>query len=228
MTGADLFAGLAIELGTRVAPGSSRSVAWRALAEAARLARWQGLQIVLAVDGFDGLTTASDRMDLERLDELDPDPSSRLTVLRLGRPEPLDSSGWDRPTTAQDWSLTVRLQPLTPFGDGRLSGRQARSGGPSRADVHPSSDHSTACPFRRASPEGSTALPASPCWHRRFEGSKWSRLMSSRKQPASARRSRRRSRKTDRRTSRGLQGLVGSAVSLGSFPFLISNLRFLI
>jgi type II secretory pathway predicted ATPase ExeA len=88
-------------------------VAWRALVEAARLARWQGFQVVLAVDGFEGLVTDSDRMDLERLDELDPDPAARLTVLRLGRPEAIDASNWDRPAPANDWSLSVRLEPLT-------------------------------------------------------------------------------------------------------------------
>jgi type II secretory pathway predicted ATPase ExeA len=111
--GTDLFARLAVELGMRVAPGSSRAVAWRALAEAARLARWQGLQVVLAIDGIDGLATASDRMDLQRLDEIDPDPSTRLTVLRLGRPERIDSNQWDQSEFANDWSLTVRLDPLT-------------------------------------------------------------------------------------------------------------------
>jgi type II secretory pathway predicted ATPase ExeA len=111
--GTDLFARLAVELGMRVTPGSTRAVAWRALAEAARLARWQGLQVVLAIDGIDGLATASDRMDLERLDELDPDPSTRLTVLRLGRPDGPVLSEWDQTGIANDWSLTVRLNPLT-------------------------------------------------------------------------------------------------------------------
>jgi MSHA biogenesis protein MshM len=111
--GADLFARLAVELGTRVAPGSSRAVAWRSLTEAARLCRWQGLQVVLVVDGSERLATASDRMDLERLDELDPDPSTRLTVLRLGRPDHAGPSDWERPSSANDWSLAVRLEALT-------------------------------------------------------------------------------------------------------------------
>jgi type II secretory pathway predicted ATPase ExeA len=102
--GADLFGRLAVELGARGAPSDSRAVAWRALAEAARLCRWQGLHLLLVVDDCQGLTTSSDLMDLQRLDELDPDPSTRLTVLRLSRPSELADS---------DWSLSVRLDPLT-------------------------------------------------------------------------------------------------------------------
>ncbi len=111
--GTDLYARLAIALGARLPLGGSRSVAWRALVEAARLCRWQGLQVVLVIDDCQRLISAADRMDLDRLDELDPDPSARLTVLRIGRPiEPVDLDT-DRAHPTQDWSLAVRLDPLT-------------------------------------------------------------------------------------------------------------------
>ena len=53
--GASLFVGLAEGLGLRVAAGLGRSSSWRALCDAARLCRAQGLQVVLAVDGSQSL-----------------------------------------------------------------------------------------------------------------------------------------------------------------------------
>jgi type II secretory pathway predicted ATPase ExeA len=111
--GADLFARLAVGLGGRVETMGSRASAWRGLSEAARLCRWQGLHVVLVIDDCQGLVEPTDRMDLERIEELDPDPSTRLTVLRVGRPPDLDHSNWDRPAIPGDWSLSVRLEPLT-------------------------------------------------------------------------------------------------------------------
>jgi type II secretory pathway predicted ATPase ExeA len=111
--GAELFAWLAVELGARLAPGSSRSVGWRSLADCVRLCRWQGLQVVLVVDDCHWLTAQGDRIDLERLNQVDPDPSARLTVIRLGRPLDIDSPGHERTTPVNDWSLSIRLDPLT-------------------------------------------------------------------------------------------------------------------
>ena len=111
--GTELFAWLAFELGARLAPGCSRSVAWRSLTEAVRLCRWQGIHVVLVVDDCHWLTAPGDRMDLDRLDQIDPDPSARLTVLRLGRPLEIEGNGLDRMTPGGDWSLSIRLDPLT-------------------------------------------------------------------------------------------------------------------
>ncbi len=107
--GADLFATLAAGLGSRSGLDAGRAEAWRALVEAARLCRWQGIQVVLAVDDCRALATPADRVDLERLEGLDPDPAARLTVIRLGRPE---LGPEDEPTRA-DWGLLIRLDPLT-------------------------------------------------------------------------------------------------------------------
>ncbi len=108
--GATLFATLAAGLGARVAPGASRSIAWRSLVDAARLCRWQGLRVVLAVDDVRETAEGPDRPDLERLDHLDSDPAARVTVLRVGRPRPADDGPGADPG---DWTLAIRLPPLT-------------------------------------------------------------------------------------------------------------------
>ena len=105
--GASLFASLAAGLGARVDPGAGRGPTWRALGEAARVCAWQGQSIVLAVDDCQTLASASDRGDLDRLDHLAADPSARLTVIRVGRPE-ADRDG-DEP---EEWGLPIRLGPL--------------------------------------------------------------------------------------------------------------------
>ena len=104
--GASLFVGLAEGLGLRVAAGLGRSSSWRALCDAARLCRAQGLQVVLAVDGSQSLIDPADRLDLERLSSLDTHPDGRLTVLDVGRPSV------DEPST-HPWELAIRVDPLT-------------------------------------------------------------------------------------------------------------------
>jgi len=106
--GASLFADLAAGLGARVAPGAGRAAAWRALGDAARVCRWQGLGVVLAVDDCQALASPADRLDLERLGSLNPDPASSLTVIRVGRPG--EGPGPDEPPG--DWGLLIRLDPL--------------------------------------------------------------------------------------------------------------------
>lgn len=105
--GASLFAALAEGLGGRVPAGAGRSVAWRALAEAVRVCRWQRIQVVLAVDDCQDLVVAEDRRDLERLLHVDPHPATRLTVLQVFRAED------EAPRAAGSWDLAIRLPALT-------------------------------------------------------------------------------------------------------------------
>lgn len=102
--GLDLLTTLAERSGRRLALGASRSDAWRALSDAARLCRLQRLAMVLVVDDAQGLTSPADRLDLDRLAHLDPHPEARLTVLQVGRDPDADS---------EPWSLAIRLAPLT-------------------------------------------------------------------------------------------------------------------
>lgn len=105
--GARLLGGLAEGLGARVDPTAGRALAWKALADAVRLCRWQRLHVVLAVDDSQDLLEAADRLDLERLIHLDTHPESRLTVIRSARElEDGEASG-------PAWGLSIRLAPLT-------------------------------------------------------------------------------------------------------------------
>lgn len=105
--GPTLLAELAEGLHVRLPAGASRPLAWKRLADAVRLARPQGLHVVLAIDDCHHLTDPADRLDLERLVHLDPHPKARLTVVRVGRgPAEEDSD-------ACAWGLVIRLQPLT-------------------------------------------------------------------------------------------------------------------
>ncbi len=107
--GDNLFATLAAGLGARLCPDASRTSAWRALVNAARLCRWQGVQVVLAIDDCHAIESGAGRIDLDRLDHLDPDPSARLTLLRVGRPSDLTEELAD----GNRWELSARLEPLT-------------------------------------------------------------------------------------------------------------------
>jgi len=102
--GEDLLGGLAEALGCRRPPG--RSAAWRGLVDAAKVCRWQGRSLVLAVDDCHTLAEAVERRDLDRLPHLDPHPGARITVLLVGRPEPEDEP-------ACPWRLAIRLSPLS-------------------------------------------------------------------------------------------------------------------
>ncbi len=102
-----LLSGLAESLGMRVPVGDSRSAAWKALADAVRLCRWQRLQTILAIDDCQDFLKGSDRLDLERLALLDAHPDSRITVLAVLRGNSQTASG------ESPWSLAIRLAPLT-------------------------------------------------------------------------------------------------------------------
>jgi MSHA biogenesis protein MshM len=107
--GASLLATLAAGLGNPPGPAASRAQAWRALVDAARLCRLQGLAVVLAVDDAQDLVAPADRLDLERLVHVDPHPEARVTVLRAER-----TSGDGEPAPGEDlWGLAVRVIPLT-------------------------------------------------------------------------------------------------------------------
>jgi type II secretory pathway predicted ATPase ExeA len=126
--GIALLAELAVGLGARVAPGSSRAAAWKALADAARLCRLQGLAVVLAVDEAGSLPDPS---DLDRLVHVDPHPQARLTVIlaRRGRGEDSGPGAEEEP-----WGLAVRLAPLTRSEAGHyLAAKLAEAGRPDAA-----------------------------------------------------------------------------------------------
>ncbi len=95
--GPTLLVELAAALGVRVRADAPWPVAWKALADAARLCRLQGLTVVLALDNAH---EADDPRILDRLLHLD----ARLTLLRIGRT--CDSE-------ADRWAPVVHLSPLT-------------------------------------------------------------------------------------------------------------------
>ena len=104
LDGPDLLASLTQGLGGRRFAG--RSAAWRGLADAAKLCRFQGLAVVLAVDDSHALDDPADRQDLGRLAHLDPHPAARLTVILAGR-EDLGAE------PSSPWGLLFRLAPLS-------------------------------------------------------------------------------------------------------------------
>ena len=108
LDGAGLFGGLAAGLGVSVAGNASRAEAWKGLGEAVRLCRWQKIQVVLVVDDCEEMADDEERRDLERLVGVDPNPETRLTVVRAFR---AGGSG--------AWGLEVRLLPMTRSETGR-------------------------------------------------------------------------------------------------------------
>ncbi len=109
--GPSLIANLATGLGVSIAPGSSRPAAWKALADAVRLCRWQKLQAVLIIDDSQLLDDLADRRDLERLAHLDPNPATQLTIIQAVRdPDDDPSPGVD---LTPAWQLAIRLVALT-------------------------------------------------------------------------------------------------------------------
>ncbi len=87
--------------------GSSRTLAWRALAEAVRLCHWQKCHVILLIDDAHALSEPTDRLDLSRLVHLDPHPSARLTVIQSIRATD------EPPIPPADWLLAIRIPPLT-------------------------------------------------------------------------------------------------------------------
>ena len=125
--GAALLADLAAGLGISPGRGARRTDAWRALADAARLCRLQGLAVVLAVDDLRGLVAPADRLDLDRLAHVDPHPEARVTVLRCERTPVESAPGSGAP--AESWALAVPVPPLTRTEAGRyLAAKLAAAG----------------------------------------------------------------------------------------------------
>lgn len=108
LDGAGMFAGLAEGLGVRVPAPAGRPAAWKALTDAVRLCRWQKLHPVLVVDDAHHLVDRSDRLDLDRLGHLDPDPSARLTVVLVVR----QPDGEDAADFVPAWQSAIGLPPL--------------------------------------------------------------------------------------------------------------------
>jgi type II secretory pathway predicted ATPase ExeA len=123
--GEGLLAGLAEGLGARVPPSCGRATAWKRLADAVRLCRWQRLGVVLAIDDGQHLVAPVDRLDLDRLVHLDPHPDALLTVVRVHRTD--DDGEADLPA----WELAIRLDPLTRSEAGRyVAAKLAAAGRP--------------------------------------------------------------------------------------------------
>jgi type II secretory pathway predicted ATPase ExeA len=105
--GTGLMRGLAEAFGARVPAAPGRSLAWKLLADAVRLCRWQRLQVVFAIDDCQDLLEHTDRLDLERLDHVDPHPDAKVTILRVFRTD----GDADLPPPAGE--LAIRLAALT-------------------------------------------------------------------------------------------------------------------
>lgn len=119
---------LASGLGHRpIGPADGPSAAWKAVRTAVRLARIQGLSVVLAIDDVDG-SEPEGRALLDRLAHVDPHPSSRLTILEIGRGP---ARGAHDPG-----ELAVRLGPLTR-GEAEVYVRARLALGSGRPRVHP-------------------------------------------------------------------------------------------
>jgi type II secretory pathway predicted ATPase ExeA len=111
--GVAMAAALAEGLGVKVGADAGRRSAWKALADAVRLCRWQSLHAVLAVDDCQLLTHPDDVRDLERLSHLDPNPAARLTVLLSFRDPEIDdpgAPGWSGPSR---WEPEARVPAMT-------------------------------------------------------------------------------------------------------------------
>ncbi len=132
--GARLLAGLAEGLGARVPTGSGRAMAWKILADAVRLCRWQRLGVVLAIDDGQDLVGPVDRLDLDRLAHLDPHPDARLTVIRAHRTD-------DDEADAPAWELAIRLDPLTRSEAGRYVAAKLAAAGRSEPTFTPRALH---------------------------------------------------------------------------------------
>jgi MSHA biogenesis protein MshM len=134
--GPGLLVTLAEGLGDRLpARGLSRAMAWKALAERVRLCRWQGLQVVLAIDDCHALIEPADRLDLDRLTHLDPHPESRLTVLQTFQTsETLEP---DLPS----WELSIGLKSLTRMDIERYVAAKLASAGRAEPTFTPRALH---------------------------------------------------------------------------------------
>ncbi len=112
--GVSMLAGLAGALGGVVPSGPGRPAAWKALGDAVKLCRWQKLHAVLVVDDCQELGDPADARDLERLAQLDPHPSTRLTVVQAFRePDEVDEGRGFAIPSPPAWELSIRLPPLT-------------------------------------------------------------------------------------------------------------------
>ncbi len=102
--GPAMLAGLASGLGRQIPRASDRPFAWKALADALQLCRWQKLHAILIVDGAETLMDSLDRRDLERLTRLDLGPKARLTVL-TSLPDSFENFG-------DDWSVPIGIPAM--------------------------------------------------------------------------------------------------------------------
>lgn len=93
-------------LGLPFAVGSDREGVWRALARAIGAAAVEGVQLVVAVDRWDGEAVGGAVQDLSALQDLAESKGSCLSIIRVGR-EP------DLGAEAAAWTLAIGLERLT-------------------------------------------------------------------------------------------------------------------
>lgn len=122
--GPSVLAELSAGLGARVPAGSPWSVGWKALTDAVRLARLQGLSVVLAIDDAEA---CDDPRALDRLTHLDPHPRARVTVLRVFRTD--EDEAVSAPSRDDAWGPPIRLVALTRTEAGRYLAAKLDSAG---------------------------------------------------------------------------------------------------
>jgi MSHA biogenesis protein MshM len=103
-----LLSDLTEALGLRPLPCSGHEEKWRRLADAVRLCHWQALGVVLAIDDAQLLGEQA-RRNLERASHLVANADSKLTIVEVSRDEGTLGAG----LSCSDWSVLVRLAPLT-------------------------------------------------------------------------------------------------------------------
>jgi hypothetical protein len=106
--GTQLLGLLADRLGPPLGREPSRHSAWISLRRAVQAASFQGLHLVLAIDGWDEPLDAAARNDLVALAHLGLEPETRLTILRVSRALPGSHAD-----PVEPWTLAIGLQRLT-------------------------------------------------------------------------------------------------------------------
>ncbi|GAC1465864.1 MAG: hypothetical protein NVSMB9_05870 [Isosphaeraceae bacterium] len=118
--GKNLYTTLARLLGRSVPEAAPRSLSWRVLEDAVRLCRFQGLHVVLVVEGCQELRDERDVQDLDRLTYLDANSVTRLTIIKSYHDPAVDDQLENLPDRLEPWGLSLRLPSLTQSETGRF------------------------------------------------------------------------------------------------------------